>query len=364
MQRNLVQLNLFSNLVVMYEAYLVISETKKKLVNADEVDYSDYGRIFQCPRCYANLTLRKGYSRNNRFVRATFVHPEGDLSDCELRVSFNLDSFSQNVFNILEKGQSNKKLEKAFISCYDSFRLKCNPSILENYTPGVSLLYNSKLHLKRQIEYNEKPREVHPNPKLFVEAASVILNSFQCQKYFEQKIQELEKELKLDVRLLEYIQKVKKSNIQTEAFIKNHCKYLKGISRFISRGVSDECRQEFLRRIIWGDTKLPVSKKYLWTQQEKKIATETFKLFTKNFKDEEVEIKQRREPQVKNIQAFDTLLIKKISEKESQYLREAFLAFYQGGNTPQSEFIQFILSQTVESIEFYDWSILPDFYQA
>ncbi|MFB2880619.1 hypothetical protein [Floridanema aerugineum] len=347
----------------MYEAYLVISETERKLVNADEVDYSNYRRIFQCPRCYANLTLRKGYSRNNRFVRATFVHPEGDLIDCELRVSFNIDSFSQNVFNILEKGQSNKKLEKAFINCYDSFRLKCNPSILENYTPGIPLLYNSKLHLKRQIEYNEKPGEVYPNPKLFVDAASAILNSLQCQKYFEQKIQELENYLNLDVGILEYIQKVKKSSIKTEIFIKYHCKYLKGISRFISRGVSDECRQEFLRRIIWGDKKLPVSKKYLWTQQEKKIATETFKIFTKNSKDEEIEIKQMREPQVKNIQAFDTLFVRKISEKETQYLREAFLAFYQGGNTPQSEFIRFILSQTVESIQFYDWSILPDFYQ-
>ncbi|MDX2254634.1 MAG: hypothetical protein NW214_03875 [Pseudanabaenaceae cyanobacterium bins.39] len=89
----------------MQKAYLIISESQKRLVDADTVKHSDYGKIFQCPRCGGTLTLREGHYRSGNRIRATFVHSEGDHIDCDLRVNFETSSPSQPVFDLIEKGQ-------------------------------------------------------------------------------------------------------------------------------------------------------------------------------------------------------------------------------------------------------------------
>jgi hypothetical protein len=94
----------------MEKAYLVISQTEIKLVNAYEVEHSDYSRIFQCCITSATLTLRQEYFRNGHLVRASFVHPEGDMSDCNLRVSFKISSSRKSLFGLIGGGQSSKKL--------------------------------------------------------------------------------------------------------------------------------------------------------------------------------------------------------------------------------------------------------------
>ena len=68
----------------MQLAYLVIGQSRK-LVEASEVNYSDYGRVFQCPHCNNTLHLRKGHERKTSWVYPTFIHPEGNEEDCPAR---------------------------------------------------------------------------------------------------------------------------------------------------------------------------------------------------------------------------------------------------------------------------------------
>ncbi|MCG9885894.1 MAG: hypothetical protein MH825_10040 [Cyanobacteria bacterium] len=109
----------------MQIAYMIINDSHKDLVNADDVDYSDYSRIFQCPECKATLTLKGGFRRNGHWVRPSFVHPKGSPSKCSSRNTFPMftDSSSHTVEDLIDRGQSNKRLEKAILRfLYSSFK--------------------------------------------------------------------------------------------------------------------------------------------------------------------------------------------------------------------------------------------------
>jgi uncharacterized C2H2 Zn-finger protein len=263
----------------MQKAYLVISKTEKKLVNACEVESSDYSRIFQCYQCNATLTLRQEYIRSGHLVRASFVHPEGDVSDCVLRVSFNITSSKEFVFGLIGRGQSSKKLEGAFIECLKHFVLGYRQSIILGVgecTPSHRLGILRKLHLKRQIEYNEKPGKVHPDPDLLLKASSIILKSRQSQSYINQEINKLQLYLNSEQKAIEYFSKKQSAGKPVETLIKNHSTELRLITNFIVRGTSDEFRKQFLRIILWGDSDLPVYVQHLWTEEEKKSPKKTY----------------------------------------------------------------------------------------
>lgn len=351
----------------MQKAYLVINESERKLVDADNVEHSDYSKIFQCPRCNATLTLREGYFRNSYWVSATFVHPEGDPSDCALRVTFNASSSSQPIFDLIERGQSSKKLEQAFLKCFRYYKSE-RRSVLEKYLPGLAMSFmNDELHLKRQISYNVEPGKVYSDPALLIRASSSILKSGQYKQYIEREIGKFEEWLKSSQQAIDYFserEKQKGGNLSLDNIVKYHCRQLIGITKYIRQGASEDFRQEFLKIIIWGDQKLPVSVKNLWTNQELKKAEQRRKWLgeeREDWEDYTRKIEQKRKSQIELIKKFSTHSLKRICE-EPQFLRDSFLDFYQSGSSASSEFIGFVLSKTLESIKLYDWSALPNFY--
>lgn len=348
----------------MRKAYLIISESEKKLVDAEEVEYSDYPKIFQCPTCNATLTLRGGHSRNGHRISSTFVHPEGDISDCKERVAFDFPSSSQPVpdFELIKKGQSNKKLEQAFLRCllhYKSGQL--SSTILGKYSPRIpmSISFLKKESLERKIKYNEKPTKVCSDPILLIRASSTILSSDQSQQYIEQEIGKFEEWLETSQQADNYFSEREQEgeNQSVDISIKNHCRKLRGIIRYICRGTSKDFRQEFLKIIIWGDQKLPVPLKYLWSDQEMR----NLENWGGSWKDNTREIEEKRKPQIELIKKFSTQDLQRICE-DPHFLRDSFLAFYQNSSLPNSEFIEFVLSNTLESIKLYDWFVLPEFY--
>lgn len=348
----------------MDRAYLVISETEKKLVNADEVEYSDYSRVFTCCQCNATLTLRKEYSRNGHLVPASFVHPEGDISDCSLRVSYNINSSSKPSLERFTSGQSNKKLERAFIKCLESFYFGYRPSILEEYIQFSRLFIyqkNDKIHLKRRIEYNEIQDKVHPDPDLFIAASCTVLRCSRSHNYIDQRIKKIQTKLNLEQKAQKYFSgKERVKGIQAETLIKYHFRDLNDIiTKFIGGGASDELRIKFFKIILWGNRiSLPVHREDLWTKQElKKSKYESSISLLKRVE----EYDERRNNQKKIIQTFESNKLKQMCENP-QLLKKIFTDFYKDKELIESNFIQFVLSEVVKSIQFYDWSILPEFY--
>lgn len=144
--------------------------------------------------------------------------------------------------------------------------------------------------------------------------------------------------------------------------IKCHCRQVREIIKYVRKGASDDFREQFLKIIIWGDTKLPVLDKYILTKEQ--IQREkNWSSFSgwKTLGEETQRIEQNRKPQIELIKRFSVQNLKKLCE-EPQFLRNSFLEFYQSSSSSSSEFIKFALSKVLESVKFYDWSILPEFY--
>lgn len=58
---------------------------------------------------------------------------------------------------MMERGQSSKKIERAFLSCFRHYELEKKGTILEEYSPGIRLFSMNETNLKRKINYNETP---------------------------------------------------------------------------------------------------------------------------------------------------------------------------------------------------------------
>ena len=166
----------------MQLAYLVINESRK-LVEASEVNHSDYGKVFQCPHCNETLHFRKGHERRTSQIHPTFVHPEGDEEDCPAR-AVKTDSKGSDVFETIQRNQNSKKLEKAVLSCLQNYIIGRLGTILDfngshrikvpnyKYVYGFQLFnpqyYLPKKFIKKFVEFNSTPGEVHDEPALLL----------------------------------------------------------------------------------------------------------------------------------------------------------------------------------------------------
>jgi uncharacterized C2H2 Zn-finger protein len=343
----------------MQKAYLVINKSEKKLVDANDVEHSDYSKIFQCPRCNETLTLRKGYLRSGHWVNATFVHPEGDPRDCALRNSLDFSVSKQPVFDLIERGQSSKKLERAFIDCFQYYIFGRMRPIIGKYSPIWA--GNQELHLKRKIKYNSEPGRVHSDPALFVRALSSILKSNQSQKYIESELLILEDWLRTNQEAIDFFRGKDETTISVDTRIKQHCRQLVGIAKYIRQGASEAFRQDFISIVVWGGQDLPVPFKYIGTVKEQRDGDQILRLLGKDRVDNEMEIEQKRKPQIELIRSFSVQHLKQVCE-DPEFLRDSFLEIYQADNLSDSNLIKFVLSKTLDSIKFYDWSALPSFY--
>lgn len=345
----------------MKQAYLVINESNKRLVNADTVNYTDYGKIFQCPNCGATLTLREGYYRKNNWISPTFVHPEGDVSDCASRVSFHFNTSSTYIFDLIQKCQSSKKLERAFLKYFDYHKVRSIGSILGEYNDQLLIplfIDEAVRYLKRKMEYNEKAGQVYSKPNLLIDCSLSILKARQSQLYFKNKTREFEQFLINDKQAIDYFSQLKEKQRQSnsiEKIINNHCQQLYHITTYISQGTHDAFKKDFLRRIIWGSSKLPVPFQNISTQKD------MYDLKGNRRENDTNKIEIKRKPQLKFLNQFNPETLNKLC-KEPKFLSQTFRKLYQVGELPENEFIRFILSETFDSIKYCNWQFLPYFY--
>jgi hypothetical protein len=342
----------------MKQAYLILDKQPKSLVNAEDVNHSDYGKIFQCPECGATVTLRSGYYKGEVWISPAFVHPADSAPDCKLRIDFYIRPRSEDeIFKFLKQGQSSQKLEKAFMTFLKSC-LDRQIGILVPY----SILYSgySEFHigpeeeLKRYIQYNKFANPVHREPDLFISACVCLLRCKYNQKYFFDAIKGFQSKLLQDRQDLErYLRQTPKMQLTPEELAIGHCRRLEGIIRFLCVGSSDEFRRDFLELAIFADRiNLFADPKFIYRNSKPSV----FGQIPKHSNADSL-----RRKRIAFVRSFDHRLLNQIQE-DPVYVQKAFQNFYQDIKEPVTDLIEFVLNKTFLSIRKYDWQTISYYY--
>jgi len=390
----------------MKKAHLVVN-SNTTLVNAKDVSYSNFSQIFQCPYCHEVLHLRSGYQKESGWVDPTFVHLEGNEADCEARAKQGSPS-PTNVFDIIEKGQSNKKLEKAFLGCFENYfrgwygSMICCDEGHKIKIPRYDYIYRwqlvlspgelSRNYLKKIVEYNSRPDKAHKSPELLIQVLSQIIRDKKSDKFVEKLIADFENQLTNSKNPQEYLLK-KAEMVDNSAydFIKQHCVQLAGILDYLRFGSSERLRVDVLRLLLWGDYRdLPVSPTKIETKSYRAKRRSCMRYYIKKTEDltpltlkrnslrrvnllsveDTVELlenslnerfERRRRSQLDKIQKFDPNFLSEMTQSESM-VETAFSEFYKQEVSLGSTFISFALRKLVISTQFIDWKKLPETY--
>jgi hypothetical protein len=355
----------------MKKAFLIIDDFHRTLTDAEDVKHSDFSKIFQCPECNATLHWRSGFTRNGNLVSPAFIHPNGNSDDCSLRVDFYINSKKElSILDNSSRGQKRKKLEASFIQCLHHYQSKSISEIysFEHYLYFLNLRNNDGLaepimflneeSLHRQIGVNSRINKVYPDPFLLIQAASRVLELDQSYGYIKNKVMDFEKHLLSQPSYMDHVvfkneqKNETNENISEQTLIKSHCQELEGIFKYIQSS-SYEMKRDFLEEVIWGDSQLPLNIDAIWNPVEISAIRECFGL---NILEDSQKIKLRRETGIKNISCFSVDMLKELC-KDPFLSKKSFSesSFFHS-------FIEFILLKIWNSIKFYDWSSLPEFY--
>lgn len=275
-----------------------------------------------------------------------------------------------SILDNSSRGQKRKKLEVSFIQCLHHYQSRSISEIysFENYLYTFNLknkdnlletiMFLNEESLHRQISANARINKVHPDPFLLIQSASKVLELSQSYGYIKSKIIDFEKYLLSQPTYMDHVvfkneqtDEINK-NISVQTLVKSHCQELEGIFKYIQSS-SYEMKRDFLAEIIWGDSQLPLNIDSIWNPIEISSIKETFGL---NILEDSQKIKLRREIGVKNISCFSVDMLKELC-KDQLLSKKSF-----SENSFFYSFIEFILLKTWNSIRFYDWSSLPEFY--
>jgi len=379
----------------MFEADLVISDSGLRRINAYEVEHIDYPRIFQCPACKAPLDLVKGHLRGNQFIDPTFRHRSEDREECNLRVSFDMSPLQQDTLDLLriKQGQNRKRLEKVFLNLFKEFLIEqggkpfCNARVVDYILKKSDYPNNLKrpLHLERQVKHNLEPGQSHSDPKLLIKAAVTVISANQSDQYVERDCaHKILQDLRDDPQVSDYFSNTQKKVLRygrnelgevvywsgqrediskdLELRLQAQCKTVIGILSYVRHGTSDIFRTKFLELALLGGAELPLLRKYFYTDEELKSDQRWFAGNLGFTRDVGCNIQGRRERDREVLREFSAEMLSEICEENSPRLRYAFAQLYSGVKSPESVFIQFILSKSVRAIQYFDWSILPYHY--
>lgn len=352
----------------MKKAFLIIDNLHRVLIDAEDVKHSDFSKIFQCPECNATLHWRSGFTRNGNLVSPAFIHPNGNLDDCSLRVDFYINSKKElSILDSSSRGQKRKKLEASFIQCLHHYQSKNISEIYSfehylhflnlrnNYNLAAPIMFLNEESLNRQIGVNSMTNKVYSDPFLLIQTASKILELSQSYRYIKSKIIDLEKQLLSQPSYMNHVifkNEQTNKNISVQDLVKTHCQEIEGIFKYIQSS-SYEMKRDFLAEIIWGDSQSPLNVDSIWNPVEISTIRESFGL---NILEDSQKIKLRRETGIKNISCFSVDTLKELC-KDPLLSKKSF-----SDNSFFHPFIEFILLKIWNSIKFYDWSSLPEFY--
>jgi hypothetical protein len=373
----------------MKQAYLVISDSERRLVYATEVEHTDFSRIFLCQGCDKTVTLRAGfYKENGTWVDPTFVHEEGDPEECKNRApkSFHAEEHEQ-LLTILKRGQNRKSLERAFNAFLEKALRDKQEYIGFSFIPFFSrqsliIAYNAVLgendisvvengifpgnrnDIKRYIRCNMHSTKIHPDPELLLNSFAAILSRPETQKYFstscERYIEDLIGKCKENPKFLDSM-----GDTNLEEYFGRIKLNLKGVLRYISLGASDELRRKILKLVIFA------SHEKFFVHHENVIAKSNKTFFADELRGNRSfylrktydELQESRKYWIQFISRFETFLLRRVTQ-DQMYLRQAFRDFYANRDSLEFELIDFTLSTVFSALKVYQWYFLPQYYRS
>jgi len=339
----------------MQKALLIINDSENSLIDAEHCDDSYFSQGFQCPNCKGRVVWRQSHTKSvngsEQIVRATFVHSPDAPANCPMRNdSFTNSGFSQLNHYLTENGQSAKKFEDAILKCLnyhqaskiDYYKYRDLPELLDNRSLAIQVFVCEE-HLDRQIfsfytdSESQRLRSIY-----LIQASSKVLNSDQAFQYLKTKAHKLKISL----------QQEEKPVVNVGTLIR--------IIGFLQNGCSDDFRQEFLRKAIFGSPKLSMPINRLWKIQEVQILQDWLNL---EILSNDQLIENQKVSDIKN-RMWDLITnasLKRMRE-DPKFLESKLNDFVEDPKSNKSKFIRFVLMTTWQSIKNCDWSVVPDLY--
>ena len=339
----------------MQKALLIISDLENSLIDAEHCDDSYFSQGFQCPKCKGRVVWRRSHPKNvngsEQLVRATFVHSPDAPYDCPLRNdSFTDSGFSQLNHKLTSQEQSAKKFEDAVLKCLkyhqaskiDYYKHKDLPEVIDNRSLAIQVFVR-EAHLDRQIFSFYKGSESQRSHSIYlIQASSKVLNSDQAFQYLETKASKLKASLHQEEKLV--------VNVGT----------LIRIIGYLQNGCSDEFRQEFLRKAIFGSPKLSIPINRLWNIKEIQILQDWLNLEIL-CDDQLIEDQKVADIKKRILDLITAPSLKRIRE-DHKFLDAKLNDFVEYPKSNKSKFIRFVLITTWQSIKNCDWSFVPELY--
>lgn len=391
----------------MQLAYLVISESRK-LVEASEVNYSDYGRVFQCPHCNETLHFRKGHERRTSQIHPTFVHPEGDEEDCPAR-AIKTDSKESDVFEAMQRGQNSKKIEKAVLTCFQNYLRGWQGAAIDfdgshrvkipNYEYVhrfrlISTQYNlPKKFIKKFVEFNSTPGRVYNQPELLLVVMVRVIRDKKSDLLVERLLSSfLKLLLKKEAYPTVIAHKAKLNSVDERAFIQQHYEHLIGIIKYLRFGSTESLTKDVLATLLWCDYKhLPISPTKIETKTERTKRMSYMKhhihknpcsssltalakiagiprpyitLSSERVFDKVLDKKfdEYRASYIDQLQQFEIEMLRELYNN-SDALDKAYSDLYKQVMSPAAQLISFAIKKIVEPCQFVNWSRLPYVYE-
>lgn len=377
-----------SKYLPMRDAELVIGQ-QRKLINADEADYSDFKRLFKCSECNEIVKLRTGYWRSSHqgnkpvWVRSTFVHDKRQLKDCSKRNSFGLPD-ENDAFDLIARGQSTPRLEKALLTCFDS-SLKGDagsrvhsdqkqPYSHYGWLSHISL----NTYVKRYTDYNRIPGRVHEKPELLCEALSRIFSSPQADDLIDHYIKALPPKI-IAAQSEEYlIKKAIVTSTQITQLVNQHCLQLASLLDYLRSGAQERVKKKFLFSLLWVDAEnlpilpheietiearvfregeLTLSEYYFYRNKSAKA-----KYLEQEKKKQSIQIEEDRRSYIERIRQFSESFLLDIVYNRNSSVDEAFEDFRRDNLSRGYDIVKFLLDRLIFSTSRTNWEKLPIFY--
>ncbi len=96
--------------------YAILTKAGGELIAANKADYQDYYGFLKCPECHEPVFLRQGHLRQEKRIKASFVHHKAvpEISTCELRIG----KYSKEDIETFASKARNQRLQKLNISMW------------------------------------------------------------------------------------------------------------------------------------------------------------------------------------------------------------------------------------------------------
>lgn len=242
-------------------------------------------------------------------------------------------------FALIEQRQNTKKLESSFLRCLKYFAIGSGlsnqiPSALNNNYSGIlRRIINDKRHdtitpcelsilddrpftenwiitdsnLKKKIEYNRSDEAIQKDAEILIIATAEIISSRKLDRYFDGEVRKIEESILADSKKMNFFAKKKESDwwrdfyqevysknidcLTPEDFLDEYISHLRGLLRYLCKGISADGKKRFSELLLFGGINLPVFREIVYTQEQAKNYEKSIKNYSS---DKEENLIQRK----------------------------------------------------------------------